>query len=163
MASSSTPLSRGAATPAPPKGLRLVRNLLVAIVAACAIVLPFQLGVLSAAKMPVVGTMFASPTPPAVTVVAVQNSPRTAIIGGTERFSVRLSGLPHAALTYVLRYPDGTTQKATVHTDAQGYSSYTFHLTGYTMKHFREENASLSVQNAAGTVLAAELFAVQKK
>src|SRR5438270_2549576 len=116
----------------PDKALRRLRRLCIALALACAAALPFELGMVQTphitaaalARLPLVSTLFPPPPPPRI--LSVTNYPRTAVVGRTERFSVRLAGMAHARLTYVLRYPDGSEDRARVRADAHGYSSHTF-------------------------------------
>lgn len=164
MSASSTSL-RGArarrATP-PNQGLRRLRRTFLALAAVFAILLPFEQGTLQApdlsaidlAALPYVGQFF--PQPPAG---VLRNSLRTVLVEQSEHFSVRLPGLPHAMLTYVLRYPNGHEIRAMVQADALGYASYTFPIT-YRPHHFREV-ATIQVLDATGRVRASTRFAIQ--
>lgn len=154
----------------PAKGLRRLRRLCLALAVACAVALPFELGVVHAphltagalARLPLVGKLFPRPRPaPTPKILAVNNYPRTAVLGRTERFSVRLAGLPHARLTYVLRYPDGHEARATVRADGRGYSSHAFRVSGYRLHHFREA-ATIGVLDSSGRLHAFKRFAIQE-
>lgn len=140
------------------QALRRLRALSFAVVVACAATLPFAQGVVQPAALPVIGKYFVPPQP---TIVSVDNYPRTAVVGRTERFAVRIAGTSGATLTYVLRYPDKRLVRAHVRADAHGYSSYDFTISGYQMHAFRE-TALVGVLDAAGHVRAYKLFAMQK-
>jgi hypothetical protein len=141
-----------------------LRRTCLALGVALTILLPFELGLLPApdlsmidlSGLPYVGKYF--PQPPAG---VLRNSLRTAVVGQTEHFSVRLPKMPHALLTYVLRYPDGREVRAMVRADGRGYSSYTFPVTGYTPRHFRE-TATIRVLDAAGRQRGWTRFAIQQ-
>jgi hypothetical protein len=92
--------------------------------------------------------------------IVIHNYPRTAVVGQTEHFSVLLSGQPHTALTYILRYPDGHEERIRVRTDDQGYSSYTFRVSPYQARRFRE-TGTVGVADATGRVLASTHVAIQ--
>lgn len=138
--------------------LRRLRRLCIAVAVACAAMLPFSLGVLQPSALPFIGSFY--PQPPRG-IVAMSNFPRTAVVGQTERFSVRLPSHPHALLTYILQYPDGHQERATLRSDAHGYSSHTFRIVGYRPHQFREV-ATIGVQDATGAIQAYLDFAIQK-
>jgi len=122
------------------KGLRLVRFLFVATALGAGATLPFELGAL--------------PLPAFLR--------RTAVVGHTEKFSVRLAGSAHAPLTYILVYPNNRRAIAHVRADATGYSSHTFRLNGYTLHHWRE-TAMIGVEDSSGNVKAFLRFAIQRR
>jgi hypothetical protein len=93
--------------------------------------------------------------------MVIHNSPRTAVVGQTERFSVLLSGQPHTWLTYILHYPDGHEEHIPVRTDGHGYSSHTFRVSPYQARRFRE-TGSVGVEDADGRVLAYTHIAIQQ-
>ena len=92
--------------------------------------------------------------------IVIHNDPRTAVVGRTERFSALLSGQPHTLLIYILRYPDGHTERIPVRSDGHGYSSHAFRVQPHAMRRFREV-ATLSIEDASGRVLAFTRFAIQ--
>jgi hypothetical protein len=160
MSARSTPVRIGAkAQPAgkPDKALRRLRQLCIALAVVCAAALPFELGVLRIPPL----TAGARATPhPTLRILAVNNDPRTAVVGRTETFSVRLSGVSHTWLTYMLRYPDGHKDHARVQADASGYSSHTFDIR-YRPRDFREV-AYIGVQDSSGRLRAQKRFAIQQ-
>ena len=161
MSARSTPVPAGAkAQPAgkPDKALRRLRQLCIALAVVCAAALPFELGVLRIP--PFTAGARATPHPP-LRILSVKNDPRTAVVGRTEQFSVRLSGVSHTWLTYVLRYPDGHEDHARVRADASGYSSHTFDVIRYKPRHFREV-AYIGVQDSSGRLRAQKRFAIQQ-
>jgi len=135
------------------KGLRLIRFLFVATALGAGAALPFELGAL---PLP------AFLRPPAPSVVSLTNYPRTAVVGSTEKFSVRLAGSAHAPLTYILVYPNKRRAIAHVRADAIGYSSHTFRLNGYKLHHWRE-TALIGVEDSSGNVKAFLRFAIQRR
>jgi len=135
------------------KGLRLVRFLFVAIALGAGAALPFELGAL---PLP------AFLRPPTPSIVSLTNYPRTAVVGSTEKFSVRLAGSAHAPLTYILVYPNKRRAIAHVRADATGYSSHTFRLNGYKLHHWRE-TALIGVEDSSGNVKAFLRFAIQRR
>jgi len=154
MSARSTPVPTGVqAQPAgkPDKALRRLRQLCIALAVVCAATLLFELGVLPTFHR----TAGVHPTPK-----TVDNYPRTAVVGRTERFSVRLAGASHAWLTYVLDYPDGREDRARVRADAHGYSSHTFRV-GYRPPQFRE-TAKIGVWDSSRRLRAFKLFAIQQ-
>ena len=82
-------------------------------------------------------------------------------MGQAERFSVLLPGQPHTWLTYFLRYPDGHEEHIPVRTDGHGYSSYTFHVSPYQARRFRDMG-TVGVADATGRVLASTHVAIQQ-
>ena len=160
MSARSTPVRIGAkAQPAgkPDKALRRLRQLCIALAVVCAAALPFELGVLRIPPL----TAGARATPhPTLRILAVNNDPRTAVVGRTETFWVRLSGVSHTWLTYVLRYPDGHEDHARVRADTSGYSSHTFDIR-YRPRDFREV-AYIGVQDSSGRLRAEKRFAIQQ-
>jgi uncharacterized membrane protein YphA (DoxX/SURF4 family) len=98
---------------------------------------------------------------PAPGTIVIHNSPRTAVVGQAERFSVLVPGQPHTALTYILHYPDGHEEHIPVRTDGRGYSSYTFHISPYQARRFRE-TGTVGVADATGRVLASTRLAIQQ-
>jgi hypothetical protein len=92
--------------------------------------------------------------------IVIHNSPRTAVVGRTERFWALLSGQPHRRLIYVLHYLDGRAERIPVRTDNHGYSSHTFRVRPYAARLFRA-TATLSIEDASGHVLAFTRFAIQ--
>ena len=92
--------------------------------------------------------------------IVIHNSPRTAVVGRTERFWALLPGQPHTRLIYVLHYPDGHAERIPVRTDSHGYSSHTFRVRPYAARRFRAP-ATLSIEDARGRVLAVTRFAIQ--
>jgi hypothetical protein len=158
MSARSTPAPTGVqAQPAgkPDRALRRLRQLCIALAVVCAAALLFELGVLPTFHR----TAGVHPTPK---IRLVDNYPRTAVVGRTERFSVRLAGASHAWLTYVLDYPDGREDRARVRADADGYSSHTFRVTGYRLHQFRE-TAKIGVRDSSGHLRALKLFAIQQR
>lgn len=142
--------------------LRRLRRLCVAVALGSAAVLPFALGVVSTSSLsslPFIGALY--PKPPQG-IVAMNNYPRTAVVGHTERFWVRLPSRPNAVLTYILQYPDGHQDRAKVRADDHGYSTHTFQLTGYQPRHFREV-AAIGVQDSTGAIQAFLDFAIQQQ
>jgi hypothetical protein len=141
----------------PDKELRRLRRLCIALAVICAAALPFELGVLPAPHL----TADARAKPhPTLRILSVNNLPRTAVVGRTETFSVRLAGVSHTWLTYVLRYPDGREDHARALADASGYSSHTFRLS-YRPRLFREV-AYIGVQDSSGRLRAQKRFAIQQ-
>ncbi len=142
--------------------LRRVRRTCLALAAACAIILPFEAGVLAPpdlsaidlSGLPYIGKYFPQPAAP-----VLHNSRRTVMPGQVERFSITVPRMPHMPFTYVLQYANGHKLGATVESDARGFSSYTFHIT-YRPHHFRE-TAVIRVYDAAGRLRAYTRFAVQ--
>jgi hypothetical protein len=139
----------------PDKALRRLRQVCIALAVVCAAALLFELGVL--------------PTPgrtagvhPTLRILSVNNSPRTAVVGRTEKFSVRLAGVSRTWLTYVLKYPDGRVDSARVRADAHGYSSHTFRVIGYRLHQFRE-TAQIGVRDSSNRLRAFKLFAIQQR
>jgi hypothetical protein len=102
-----------------------------------------------------------APTATAPSTIVIHNFPRTAVVGQAEHFSVLLPGQPHTALTYILHYPDGHEDLIPVRTDGHGYASYTFHVSPYQARHFRETGA-VGVEDADGRVLAFTHVAMQQ-
>jgi hypothetical protein len=94
--------------------------------------------------------------------IVIHNFPRTVVVGQAERFSVLLPGQPHTWLTYILHYPDGHEDHIPVRTDGRGYSSYTFHVSPYQARHFRE-TGSVGVEDADGRMLAYTRIAIQRR
>jgi hypothetical protein len=161
MSARSTPVPTGVqAQPAgkPDKALRRLRQLCIALAVVCAAALPFELGVLPTPHRTV--GVPATP-PPTLQILSVNNSPRTAVVGRTETFSVRLAGVSDTWLTYVLRYPDGRVDSARVRADAGGYSSHTFRVIRYRPRHFREV-AYIGVQDSSRRLRAQKRFAIQQ-
>ncbi len=147
--------------PDPASRLRGLRRLCGALVVASAVVLPFELGVApvpNLARLPVVGRFFGPATP---AIDAVTNYPYTALVGHGEQVSVQLLNLPHVRLVYELHYLNGRIARGVGIADAQGHGSYTFRITGYRPRHFREE-AYISVTDAAHTVAGYTHFAIQQ-
>jgi hypothetical protein len=140
------------------KVLRSLRALTFAVAVACAGISPFAQGLVQPAALPLVGKYFVPVEP---TILTVENYPRTAVMGHTEHFSVRITGTSGATLTYVLRYPDKRLVRAHVRADRHGYSSYAFTIGGYRMHAFRE-TALVGVLDAKGHVRAYKLFAIQE-
>ena len=170
MSARSTPAPVGVQaqpTGTPDKVLRRLRQLCIALAAVCAAALPFELGVLPTPHL--TSGAHAKPHPTLTIpdrcggsheVLCVNNDPKTAVEGHWERFSVRLSGVSHTWLTYVLRYPDGREDHARVHADASGYSSHTFRLS-YRPHQFREV-AYIGVLDSSGNLRAERRFAIQQ-
>jgi hypothetical protein len=160
MSARSTPAPTGVqAQPVgtPDKALRRLRQLCIALAVVCAAALPFELGVLPTSHL----TAGARAKPhPTLRILSVNNDPRTAVVGRTETFSVRLAGVSHTWLTYVLRYPDGHAERVPVRTDRHGSSSYTFRVRPYAARHVCEV-ATLSIEDTSGRVLAFTHFAIQ--
>jgi hypothetical protein len=160
MSARSTPVPTGVqAQPAgaPDKALRRLRQLCIALAVVCAAALPFELGVLPTPHL----TTGVPATPhPTLKILSVNNYPRTAVVGRTEKFSVRLSGVSHTWLTYVLIYPDRRKDQARVRADASGYSSHTFDIR-YRPHQFREV-AYIGVQDSSGRLRAQKRFAIQQ-
>jgi hypothetical protein len=102
-----------------------------------------------------------APSATAPGTIIIHNSPRTAVVGQAELFSVLLSGQPHIWLTYILHYPDGHEDHIPVRTDGHGYSSYTFHVSPYHARRFRE-TGTVGVADAYGRVLADTHVAIQQ-
>ncbi len=151
----------GPRLPDPASRLRGLRRLCGALVVASAVVLPFEFGVApvpNLARLPVVGRFFGPATP---AIDAVTNYPYTAVVGHGERVSVQLLNLPHARLVYELHYPNGRVARGVGIADAQGHGSYTFRITGYRPRRFREE-AYISVTDATHTVAGYTHFAIQQ-
>ena len=158
MSARSTPAPTGVqAQPAgkPDRALRRLRQLCLALAVICAAALLFELGVLPTPHR----TADVHPTPK---ILSVNNYPRTAVVGRTEKFSVRLAGVSRTWLTYVLRYPDGREDRARVRADAHGNSSHTFRVTGYRLHQFRE-TAKIGVRDSSGHLRALKLFAIQQR
>ena len=161
MSARSTPVPTGVqAQPAgkPDKTLRRLRQLCIALAVVCAAALPFELGVL---RIPPLTTSARAKPHPTLRILAVNNDPRTAVVGRTETFSVRLAGVSRTWLTYVLRYPDGREDHARVRADASGYSSHTFRLS-YRPRQFREV-AYIGVRDSSDLLLAQLRFAIQQR
>jgi hypothetical protein len=160
MSARSTPAPTGAkAQPAGKRdqALRRLRLLCIALAVVCAAALPFELGVL---RIPAL-TAGAHATPhPKLRILSVSNTPHTAVVGRTEKFYVRLAGVSHTWLTYVLRYPDGREDHARVRADASGYSSHSFDIR-YQPRQFREV-AYIGVQDSSGRLRAQKRFAIQQ-
>ena len=93
--------------------------------------------------------------------IVIHNAPRTAVVGQAERLSVLLAGQPHTWLTYILHYPDGHEEHIPVRTDGHGYSSYTFRVSPYQARRFREMG-TVGVADATGRVLASTHVAIQQ-
>jgi hypothetical protein len=161
MPARSTPVPTGTqAQPVgtPDKALRRLRHLCIALAVVCAAALPFELGVLPTPHL----TAGARATPhPTLRILSVNNDPRTAVVGRTERFSVRLAGVSHTWLTYVLRYPNGREDHARVRADASGYSSHTFDIR-YRPHQFREV-ANIGVLDSSRRLRAFKRFAIQQR
>jgi hypothetical protein len=102
-----------------------------------------------------------APSASAPGTIVIHNTPRTAVVGQDERFSVLLPGQPHTWLTYILHYPDGYEDQIPVRTDGRGYSSYTFHVSPYQTQRFRDIG-TLGVEDADGRVLAFTHVAIQQ-
>jgi hypothetical protein len=102
-----------------------------------------------------------APTATAPGTIVIHNAPRTAVVGQAERFSVLLPGQPHTWLTFFLRYPDGHEAHIPVRTDGRGYASYTFHVSPYQARRFRE-TGTVGVADADGRVLASTHIAIQQ-
>jgi hypothetical protein len=102
-----------------------------------------------------------APTATAPGTIVIHNSPRTVVVGQTEHFSVLLPGQPHTWLTYILHYPDGHEDHIPVRTDGHGYSSYTFRVSPYQARRFREMGA-VGVEDADGRLLAFTHLAIQQ-
>jgi hypothetical protein len=136
----------------------------IAIAVVCAVALPFELGLLPTpyrAAVPATPHPTVPATPhPTLKIVSFNNYPRTAVVGHWERFSVRLAGVSHTWLTYVLRYPDGREDHARVRADASGYSSHTFRLS-YRPRQFREV-AYIGALDSSGRLRAQLRFAIQQ-
>jgi hypothetical protein len=142
----------------PDKALRRLRQLCIALAVVCAAALPFELGVLRIPPL----TAGAHATPHlTLKILSVNNYPRTAVVGRTERFSVRLAGVSHTWLTYVLRYPDGREDRARVRADASGNSSHTFDIR-YRPHQFREV-AYIGVLDSSRRLRAFKRFAIQQR
>jgi hypothetical protein len=160
MSARSTPARTGVrAQPAgkPDKPLRRLRQLCIALAVVCAAALPFELGVLRIPPL----TAGARATPhPTLRILSVNNDPRTAVVGRTETFSVRLAGVSHTWLTYVLKYPNGRKDQARARADASGDSSHTF-VIRYRPLHFREV-AYIGVRDSSGRLRAQKRFAIQQ-
>jgi hypothetical protein len=82
------------------------------------------------------------------------------VVGRTETFSVRLSGVSHTWLTYVLRYPNGREDRARVRADADGSSSHTF-VIRYRPRQFREVGY-IGVHDSSRRLRAQKRFAIQQ-
>jgi hypothetical protein len=161
MSARSTPAPTGVqAQPAgnPDKVLRRLRQLCIALAVVCAAALPFELGVLPTPHR--TAGVPAAPHP-TLKILSVHNYPRTAVVGHTEKFYVRLSGVSRTWLTYVLKYPDGRVDSARVRADAGGYSSHTF-VIRYAPGQFREV-AYIGVQDSSGRLRAQKRFAIQQR
>ena len=102
-----------------------------------------------------------APTATAPGTIVIHNEPRTVVVGQAERFSVLLSGQPHTWLTYILHYPDGHEEHIPVRTDGHGYASYTFRVSPYQARRFRE-TGTVGVEDAHGRVLASTHIAFQQ-
>ena len=102
-----------------------------------------------------------APTATAPGTIVIHNSPRTAVVGQAERFSVLLPGQPHTWLTYFLHYPDGHEEHIPVRTDGHGYSSHTFRVSPYQAGRFREMG-TVGVEDANGRILASTHVAMQQ-
>jgi hypothetical protein len=160
MSARSTPAPTGVqAQPAgkPDKALRRLRQLCIALAVVCAAALPFELGVL---RIPPLTAGPRAKPHPTLRILSVNNDPRTAVVGRTEQFSVRLSGVSHTWLTYVLRYPNGREDHARVRADASGYSSHTFDIR-YRPHQFREV-ANIGVLDSSRRLRAFKRFAIQQ-
>jgi hypothetical protein len=142
----------------PDQALRRLRQLCIALAVVCAAALPFELGVL---PIPLLSAGEHTTPPPTLKILSVNNSPRTAVVGRTETFSVRLAGVSHTWLTYVLDYPDGHEDRARVRADASGYSSHTFRVLHYRPRQFREV-AYIGVRDSSGRLRAQKRFAIQQ-
>jgi hypothetical protein len=160
MSARSTPVPTGVqAQPAgkPDKALRRLRQLCIALAVVCAAALPFELGVL---RLPHLTVGARAKPHPTLRILSVKNLPRTAVVGRTEQFSVRLAGVSHTWLTYVLRYPDGREDHARVRADVSGYSSHAF-VIRYRPRHFREV-AYIGVLDSSRRLRAFKRFAIQQ-
>ena len=102
-----------------------------------------------------------APTATAPNTIVIHNYPRTAVVGQAERFSVLLPGQPYTWLTYILHYPDGHEDHIPVRTDGHGYASYTFRVSPYRARRFRDMG-TVGVKDAAGRVLASTHVAIQQ-
>jgi hypothetical protein len=168
MSARSTPAPTGAQAPpvgTPDKALHRLRQLCIALAVACAAALPFELGVLPTPHLTAGARAKPHPTlatlHPTLRILSVKNDPRTAVVGHTEQFSVRLAGVSRTWLTYVLKYPDGRVDSARVRADAGGYSSHTF-VIRYTPPRFREV-AYIGVKDSSGRLRAQKRFAIQQR
>lgn len=150
--------SKKAAPARADRALRGLRALTLAMAVACAGMLPFAQGLVEPAALPVIGKYFVPVEP---TILTVDNYPRTAVVGHSEHFAVRIAGTSGATLTYVLRYPDKRLVRAHVRADAHGYSSHAFTIAGYHMHAFRETGL-VGVLDAKGHLRAYKRFALQK-
>jgi hypothetical protein len=146
----------------PALGLRRLRLITTGLTLVFAILVPFELGIIAApdlsiinlSGLPVVGQYFPQPLP------AVENSLRTAEIGKVQNIVVRIPKLPNAAMTLVIRYPNGHIVRVPMRSDGQGVASYQLAVT-YVPQHFREV-VHLKVVDATGQQLAFTQFAVQQ-
>jgi uncharacterized membrane protein YphA (DoxX/SURF4 family) len=102
-----------------------------------------------------------APTTTAPGTIVIHNFPRTAVVGQAEFFSVLLAGQPPTWLTYFLHYPDGHEEHIPMRTDGHGYSSYTFLVSPYQARRFRE-TGTVGVADASGRVLASTHLAIQQ-
>jgi hypothetical protein len=160
MSARSTPVPTGVQVqPAgkPDKALRRLRQLCIALAVVCAAALPFELGVL---RIPLLTAGVHATPHPTLRILSVNNDPRTAVVGRTETFSVRLAGVSRAWLTYRLKYPDGRVDSARVRADAGGNSSHTF-VIRYRSPQFREV-AYIGVKDSSGRLRAEKRFAIQQ-
>ena len=141
--------------------LKKLRIASAALAVGSGLLLPIEHGsaqALDLSSVPLLGSLF----PRSIGCVSIQNYPFTAVVGQTERFSVQLLNQPHVPLVYQLYYPNGRVATANGMTDANGYSSHTFHIKGYTPTQFRE-TATIGVQGATNTSYHAYLhFAIQQ-
>lgn len=140
--------------------LRRLRRVSLAVVLTCLALLPFAQGIVQPASLPLLGALYPK-YKPAPGIVAMNNYPRTAVVGQTERFSVRLPSRPHTLLTYILQYPDGRQARAMVRSDASGYSAHTFRISGYMPRQFRAV-AAIGVEDTTGAIQAFLDFAIQR-
>lgn len=144
------------------QGLRRLRRLCFALTVVCAVLLPFETGIvpqpdlsmINLSGLPYIGKFFPQPQPS-----VLYNSLRTVIVGQTEHFSARLPDRLLALVTYVLVYPNGHTIRAVVRTDARGNSGHTFLIT-YRPHHYREV-VVIEVFDSSNKLRAFTRFAVQ--
>lgn len=140
--------------------LRRLRLLSVVAAVGSGVLVPFELGAVTAANLaslPVVGRLFPKP----IGFLSIRNSPFTAVVGRTERFSVQLENQPHAPLVYELYYPDGRVVRAHETSDKNGFSSHIFRIDGYRPTQFREA-ATIGVQSVPAAYQAYLHFAIQQ-